>query len=163
MKQIITFFIITCLGGCYGKVPEKTGKEGTTIPSFNLLLTDSTTWLNTSNIPQGQPFGLFIFSPFCPFCRAQTQEIIDNIQELKNIQFYFVSGYPFPVVKEFYKKYQLSKFPNITTGIDTSNAVATYFQAKGIPYLAIYRKDKKLNHSFMGKISSDQIQRVAND
>jgi hypothetical protein len=38
-----------------------------------------------------------------------------------------------------------------------------YFDAPGIPYLAIYNKDKKLNQAFLGKISGNQIKKVAEE
>ena len=40
------------LAGCYAKDAEKTGHEGEKIPSFNLLLSDSTTYFNTKNVPE---------------------------------------------------------------------------------------------------------------
>jgi len=163
MKQITLIFIITCLAGCFGVEPQKTGKEGKPMPELNLLLTDSTTWLHTSKIPSGKPVALFFYSPYCPFCKAQTKEIIEEMDELKNIQFYFISNFPIQTVKEFKKVYQLEKYSNIITGIDTSHFVNDYFEAPGIPYLAIYGKDKKLNKTFLGKISGNQIKKVAEE
>ncbi|WP_205513196.1 TlpA family protein disulfide reductase [Longitalea arenae] len=161
MKYIILIFIIACLAGCFGAEPQKTGKEGQPMPEFSLLLTDSLTVLNTGNISTGKPVVLFYFSPYCPYCKVLTEEIIEEIDELKNIQFYFVSIYPISDLKLYYNYFKLAKFPNITIGQDIAQFVSTYFQMPGVPYTAIYGKDKKLNNAFIGKLSANQLKRVA--
>lgn len=163
MKQISLLFIIVCLAGCFGATPEKNGLEGKPLPAFNILLTDSITWFNTNAIPAGKPVALFYFSPFCPYCRAQTEEIIDDINKLKDIQFYFVTTFSYSLMKQYYNKYQLSKYPNITMGVDTGHFVQNYFKPAGLPFMAIYGKDKKLNKSFLGKIYTNQLQKVAEE
>jgi thiol-disulfide isomerase/thioredoxin len=161
MKKLSIAFIITCIVGCFGAEPEKTGMEGKPLPGFNLLSPDSSTWINTSQAPKDKPVVLYYFSPYCPFCKAQTKEIIEDMDKLKGIQFYFITPFPFADMKMFSKEYELGKYPNISTGFDTSNAMGNYFEASAVPYLAIYGKNKKLNNTFEGKIFSSQIKKVA--
>jgi thiol-disulfide isomerase/thioredoxin len=163
MKQVLLFFIITAFASCFGVTPQKTGKEGKPMPDLNILLTDSITWINTSHIPTGKPVALLYYSPYCPYCKALTQEIIEEMDELKNIQFYFISSFPIPTLKAYSKAYQLAKYPNIKTGWDSSHLMQEYFDAPGIPYLAIYNKEKNLNQAFLGKISGNQIKQVAEE
>lgn len=161
MKPISLILFIICLIGCFGQNPENTGLEGKSLPDFKLLLPDSTTYFNTSSISPGKPIVLFYFSPYCPYCRAQTKEIIEDIDKLKDIQFYFITSFPFTAMKNYYEKYQLGKYPNITIGLDSSHFVSDYFEMAGVPYLAIYGKDKKLNKAFMGKLFSSQLKKIA--
>jgi thioredoxin-related protein len=163
MKQIFFILIVVLLAGCFGSTAEKTGKEGWPIPEFSVLLLDSTTWLNTHNFAKGKPLALFYFSPNCPHCQAQTKEIIEEMDNLKDIQFYFISHFAINKLKPYIKTYELSKYPNIVTALDTSNILSNYFGAPGVPYLAIYNKDKKLNKSFLGEISGNQIKQVAEE
>jgi thiol-disulfide isomerase/thioredoxin len=163
MKQISIIFIITCLVGCFGSTPEKTGQEGKTLPNFNLLLPDSVTWINTSHVPTNKPLVLFYFNPHCPYCRAQTKDIIEDMDKLKNIQFYFITPFSFREMKSYYKEFQLAKYANITMGRDTANFMGDYFEITGVPYMAIYNKDKKLKKAFMGKIYSSQLKKVAEE
>jgi len=163
MKQLILLFTIAALAGCFGSEPQKTGKEGKPMPDFSLLLLDSTTKMHTRDIPTGKPIVLFCFSPYCPYCKAQTKKIVEDMDRLKDIQFYFISNFPLPSVKEFYKEYQLAKYPNITIGIDSAQSVSDYFEISGIPYLAIYGKNKILNKSFMGSIYISQLKKVAEE
>jgi thiol-disulfide isomerase/thioredoxin len=160
MKLILVFAIFLILS-CNSSQPTKTGLEGKTLPTFNLLLADSTTWFNTKNIPEGKPTVLISYSPRCPYCRAQMEEIVEDIDKLKEIQFYLITTYPFQEMKHFYAQYKLNKYNNIISGRDTANFLANYFEATAVPYLAIYGKEKKLKEVFVGKIYSSQIKKAA--
>jgi thiol-disulfide isomerase/thioredoxin len=157
MKKLIIALTITILAGCFGAEPQKTGKEGKLIPEFTLLLTDSTTQLQSRNIPNDKPIVFFYFSPYCPYCKAQTKEIIENMEKLKGINFYFISNFALTDVKNFCEEYQLKKYPNITTGLDTARTISTYFEITAVPYIAILGKNKLLNKTFIGKVSSSEL------
>lgn len=163
MKQLILLFTIALLAGCFGSEPQKTGLEGKPLPDFSMLLPDSTTWVRSRDIPTGKPIVLFYLSPYCPYCKAQTKEIIEDMHKLKNIQFYFITSFPLPDFKYFCKEYQLEKYSNITTGLDTAHAISDYFEIQSVPYIAIYKKDKILNKTFIGKIYSSQIKKAAEE
>lgn len=163
MRYLIFLFIIICLASCFGKEPEtaKTGLEGKPLPAFQLQLPDSITYLNTANITPGKPMAIFYFSPFCPYCRAQTTEIIEDMDRLKEIQFYFVTPLPYRNMKDFYDEYNLGKYPNIITGVDTAHFINDYFELTGVPFMAVYDKNKILNKAFLGKVYSSQIKKAA--
>ena len=163
MKYILISIFAVSLYGCFGKTPEKTALKGKPIPSFKLLLPDSTTWYDTKDIPSGKPVVLLYFGPHCPYSRAQMEEIIKDMDILKDIRFYVFTPYPFREMKDFYNHYQLNKYPNIVTGMDTKNFFGDYFEARGVPYTAIYGKDRRLNESFIGKIYGSQIKEVADN
>jgi hypothetical protein len=157
MKQAIVLLIITALFGCYGSEPEKTGLEGKPLPSFKLLLTDSTTYIDTKNIPKGKPIVLFYYGPYCPYSKAQMEEIIDDINVFNNVQIYVFMTGRFRDMKTFYTHYRLDKYKNIVAGLDFSGFFRQYFELIGVPFIAIYNKDMKLNKAFVGKINSKQI------
>jgi peroxiredoxin len=164
MKYLI-LLIITGLISCYNqsKDPIKTGLEGKPLPTFNVMLSDSITFLNSNQLPAEKPIAVFYFSPVCPYCRAQTEEIIDEMDKVKDLQFLFVTNYPVQALKNFSKEYELEKYSNITIGVDTAHFVSKYFETKSVPYMAIYGKDRKLNNSFLGNIHSSQIKKVAEE
>jgi hypothetical protein len=85
------------------------------------------------------------------------------MDQLKDIQFYFVTSYPTAALKSFCNEYKLAQYPNITAGTDTANFVSDYFEITLVPYIAIYNKNKKLNKTFTGKIYSSQLKKVAED
>jgi thiol-disulfide isomerase/thioredoxin len=161
MRNISFFILLVGLASCYGKKPQKTGLEGKPMPSFDLLLPDSMTTFSTGSIPEGQPVVLYYFGPNCPYSKAQMKEIVDNIGTLRDIRFYVFTTWPFDEMKSFYEHYELKKYPNIITGLDYNAFFVDYFKAQGVPYMAIYGKDKKLNKAFVGKVYSSQIKSSA--
>jgi len=165
LKMKITASIILWLfiASCYSHTPEKNGLKGKALPSFTLLLADSATYFNTSNVAAGKPSAFFYFGPHCPYSKAQMETIIDNIKILKDIQFYIFTATTFPEMKSFYDHFKLGKYENIKAGIDTSGFFQDYFKVRGVPFMAIYGKDKKLNESFYGETSSDLILKTAEE
>ena len=148
--------------GCYGVEPEKTGLEGKPIPSFEILLPDSSTYIDTKSIQTDKPVVLFYYGPYCPYSRAQMQEMIENISIMKKIQFILITNAPFSDMKKFCAHYGIDKYKNITAGIDYNNFLGDYYKITGVPFTAIYDKNKKLISAFTGKIFVKQIIRTIN-
>lgn len=162
MKSII-FYLILFVGvrGCFQNQPTvHTEMEGKPIPSFKLLSVDSTGQINTDNITS-YPIVLFYFSPNCPYCRAQTETIVKNIQSLKQIQFYFFSNFPLTPIRNFSEKYQLNKFENIVVGQDYENFFGDHFKTPGVPYMAVYGKNKLLKQVLIGTVNPSLLKDIA--
>lgn len=140
---------------------SKTGLEGRPLFSFDLLLTDSLTHLNTSDIPKGQPFIVFGFDPYCTHCQAETDDIIKHISEFKNIHIYYITPYPFDRMKAFYDHFKLARFPNITMGRDPKSQFFSYFKVKVIPYAAIFDSQKRLKMVFASQTSAEKLAHAA--
>jgi peroxiredoxin len=134
MKQLIVIISMVFMASCFSKEPAKSGKEGKPMPEFSLLAMDSITVIRSSEILKDKPSVLFYFSPYCPFCKAQTKDMIENMEELKDIQFYFISAFPFAALKEYQKSYQLAKYPNIIVARDSTDDLSRYFEITGVPY-----------------------------
>ena len=154
--------ILIGISGCQNRnQPLKTGLEGNQLPAFNLLLPNGTTTINTLSDAGNQSVVLFYFSPQCPYCRNQMKEIIDRISFLNNIKFYVFTSWPLKETQSFYKEYELYKYQNLVVGVDYKNFFKEHFKAQGVPYMAIYGKDKKLKHAFIGNVNTKQIKEVA--
>ena len=160
MKQLLILFFVFCIVGCSNKNPYAAALELKPLPSFSLLLPDSTTWVNTENIRPDKPVVMFFFSPHCPYCHAQMNDIMDNIGKLKNIQFYLVTSFSVPDMKQFYNEYKLADYPNIIVGRDSANFSGKYFKTPGVPFTAVFGKDKIPNKFFLGKAASSQIKKA---
>jgi len=163
MKRIIIVGLSLCLLSCHRNYRPaiKTGFEGTTLPAFNILLSDSTTQLNTASIPEGKSIVMLFYSPQCPYCRAEMTNIMKNMSTMAGIRFYIFTNFPFGQFKAFAEHYQFYKYANIVAGQDYTNFFMEHFKPLGIPYTAIYTKDKKLNQAFMGLMPADQIKSIA--
>lgn len=157
MKKIATIAIIACLMSCHEKTQVKTGHEGELLPSFNLLLTDSTTHFNTQNIQPGQPFVLIFIGTHCPFSRAQIEDILIDAKSLQNFHFYIFAVESLLELKEFYNHYKLDHYSNFTIGLDHDHFFARHFNDLSVPYLAIYDENKRLKQVFIGKTPVSEI------
>lgn len=161
MKFHIALIFVSVLVGCYARVPEKTGLEGKPIPHFTMLFPDSTTYFNTEHISTNSPTVFVYFGPYCVYSRAQTQEIVDYIDKLKGIKFYFITTAGIREMNEFKKEFKLDKYSNIFVGNDYTHFFADYFEAGGVPFIAIYNNRGLLNAAFQGKVSPKQIKNCA--
>lgn len=138
----------------------KTGLEGRLLPSFNLLLPDSSTYLNTTDIPAGKPLIFVGFSPVCVHCQTETRAIIKNIDRFKDARIYFVTTYPFTDMKVYYQYFKLAAYPNITMGADTKDYFFPYFKAHSIPYFAIYDSKKRLKQAIVGEYDINALAKI---
>lgn len=153
--------VLILAASCRGNSGIKTGLEGNPIPDFDLILQDSVTHFPTSTLVQGQPVVFFDFSPWCPYCRAEMEDIIAHMGSLKNIHFCLVTIFPMKDMQGFYKHYHLERYPNITVGVDYKDYFGHYFKAPGVPYIAVYNREQKLKTSFIGKTDISDIRALA--
>lgn len=163
-KTVTYSIVLLCLltlSGCKDAKPSiKAGLEGKSLPSFAILLQDSSV-LNTSNITAGKPFAIFYFSPQCPYCRAQTKTIVNNIEDLQEMDIYMVSSYSLPAITKYVQENGLSKYKNIITGKDTANFIASYYEVPGVPFIAVYDGNKKLNKAYLGQVTGSKLKNAA--
>ena len=161
-KILLYALVVVCISGCYGRTPViTTGLEGKSMPSFELLLLDSTTHFNTFSIPQGKPVVFFSFATWCPYCKAQLKDLISEIENLKDIQFLMLTTSKYSELKLFYEHYKIYDYSNIIMGIDQSYFFAGYFNTNAVPFFAIYGKDRKLKQVLKGQSSINLIKEIA--
>jgi hypothetical protein len=111
---------------------------------------DSVTQLNSNQIPLGHPVVIMYFDPGCVHCQDETKSIVANIDSLKNVQIYLLTPMPYKELMGFYNTFHLSRYKNITVGIETEHTFYEAFKPTGIPYLAIYNSQKKLIKIYKG-------------
>jgi thioredoxin-related protein len=162
MKYISLTLLLFGMFGC-NDTHTKTlsGLEGQPLPSFNMLLPDSATYLKSENIPSSKPFVIFYFSPHCPFCRAMTEKVKDDIKTVKDVGFYFIAQAPMEQIRKYGQEYGLFKYQNITLAQVTDTSFSKYFQIQSVPYLAVYSSKKKLKEVLIGVSDVDVIKEIA--
>jgi cytochrome oxidase Cu insertion factor (SCO1/SenC/PrrC family) len=160
MRKLWILLLLAGLVSCSTRDPQETGKEGKPLPEFSLLSKDSTTF-STKIIPAGKPTVLFYFGTHCPYSHAQMEEIIGHIDELQDLNIYMITTAPYNEMMEFYKQYSLQDYPNIIMTRDVNNFFGDYYKAPGVPFLAIYRKNKIMHEAYVGKLDADEIKSSA--
>jgi thiol-disulfide isomerase/thioredoxin len=114
------------------------------LPPFKLLLLDSSSQLNTNDIPKGKPSVLIFFSPDCDHCQRQTESIVKNMDSLHNVNLFFITVDAFDRMKLFNEVYKLSRYANIVVGRDYTFFFPYHFKNAQPPYNAIYDSHKRL-------------------
>jgi len=115
------------------------------LPMFNILTPDSTLF-STYDIPEGNPVAFFFFDPDCKHCQAATTLLLNGMDSIKNIDFYFVSfQHNLKQIQEFYDKNEMKKYKNIKLiGRDPEYFFNAFYDIKFTPDLILYNKYKKL-------------------
>jgi len=152
MKNVLVIAFTTLFTAC-----TTHPNVGESFPSFDLLLADSVTRLNTATIKEGDPIVLLYFSPDCEHCQKETEAILKHMSAMKEAQFYFVTNDPFDKLKVFKGYYKLDRYPNITLGRDEQFFLLRHFKGAYPPYLVLYDRQKRQRVAFQGDTPVDTI------
>jgi hypothetical protein len=119
---------------------------GSPLPSFQILLLDGQTIVDTKTINNSRPTVFLLFSPDCNHCAELSQSIIQHISAFDSVNLCMVST-PAPLkdIQTFVQENKLLDFEQITVGQDFNFFLGSYFRADTVPYAIIYNKDKKLS------------------
>jgi thioredoxin-related protein len=131
------------------------------LPDFKLLLTDSSTSFYTEQLSKKKNTILMSFSPDCDHCKNQTKELIEHIEQLKDVQIVMATTYPFNMMKDFYTAYNIAKYKNIIMGRDVLFFFPKYYQNHYLPLITIYNKKGELQHYFDGGAPTVQLIQLA--
>jgi thiol-disulfide isomerase/thioredoxin len=132
-------------------------KRFPTVPPFKLLMLDSTSYFTKNDLKKNKPVLLIVFNPDCEHCKHETEEIINNIDSLKNVQIIMATIMSFDLMKSFYEKYDLQRFHNITVGKDVQYTLPSFYQMHFMPYLAMYNKKGNLLATFEGSMKIEDL------
>ena len=156
MKNLIILLLCTGLLSChFGQ--ENSIANYSTLPSFDMLLTDSTTLLHARDIPVGKPLVLVYFRPDCPHCQVETKSILNDIDSLRNFQICLLANAPIEDLRIYSQYYHLNQYTNIIIGKDYQNSFAHVFKPNAVPFVAIYNEKRKLAKIYYGEISVNTL------
>ncbi|QJB39081.1 hypothetical protein HF324_14905 [Chitinophaga oryzae] len=119
------------------------------LPSFNILLLDSASVLNTKNFSDSDDLVMFLFDPYCEHCRAETESIVNSMEILKRKQFCFISVAKIEDLRSFSKNYRLDRFQNIHVGVDTGFVYIQSFRVRNVPHTTVFSRNR-LRKVFVG-------------
>lgn len=137
--------------------------QNPTLPSFEILLEDSTTMFNTKDIPTGKPTVLMYFSPDCDHCALVVRKIKEHNKDFKKAHIYMSTPMSLAATKEFSKELEIDKMDNITIGKDHAFFVIKYYKITSFPFLAVYDSNKQLVGAFHANADfNDVVKAVKN-
>lgn len=154
MTKFLTVLVIACFvaAGSFAQQDSTAPPTYTLypLPQFSVLLPDSATWFTKKDLPKNKRTVLMIFSPDCEHCQHETELIKQHISDFKHTQLLMVTPMDFGKMHEFYKKYGLDQYKNITVGYDPKFFFTSYFKMRMFPFIAIYDKKYTLLKTFEG-------------
>lgn len=149
MKKLLILLSLVIIAGCTQAQQNKPNIEN--IPPFHILKTDST-WFTPANLKKDKPVMIIYFSPDCGHCQHLMYEMKPEMKKLGDVQIVMVTFTEFTMlkmIKNFYRDFDLAKYPNITVGTEGhSYIVQRYYQVASTPYIAIYDRKGKLVKGF---------------
>ena len=154
MKKILLFAIFVSILACRHRAVNPYDPN---LPGISMLLMDSVTRIHTADIPEGEPIVFIYFQPDCIHCQEETTAILQDIASLKAVRIYMLTPSFRPVLRHFYEYYKLAGYTNIKVGVDEGMRFYTYFNARKIPFLAVYNKDRQLIKAHAGTFSVDNL------
>jgi len=131
-------------------------KQNRNIPAFTVQ-TVSNGKFSSQKLKKNTPLIVMFFSPGCDHCIDQFEDMTKRMNQLKSYQILMVTIQPLEELAAFNKKYQISKYPNVITGVDTDYFFPPFYQIANFPHFAFYDKAGKLIGTFEGNISVDNI------
>ncbi|HEV8286688.1 MAG TPA: thioredoxin family protein [Chitinophagaceae bacterium] len=163
MKRIVLFLpfvLITLICFCQQDSTLPPYKRFPTLPPFKLLKIDSSSYFTKYDLKKNKPVVIILFNPDCEYCKHETEEIIKNMDQLKNVQIIMTTVMSFDMMKSFAEKYELQKFENIIVGRDFQYTLPSFYQIHFMPYLAMYDKKGNLLTTFEGAMKIDDLVNV---
>jgi thiol-disulfide isomerase/thioredoxin len=134
-----------------------------TIPPFHLLKLDSATYLTKDDLRKNRRTIVMFFSPDCEHCKHQTEAILADFKDFKDIEIVMATYQPFAEMKDFNEHYKIYDHPNILIGRDEKFVLPPFYKIKNLPYLALYDKKGNLITTFEGTQKVDTLLSAFNE
>lgn len=133
-----------------------------TVPSFKILLMDSSTYFYKYQLKKNTPTIIVYFNPDCDHCQHDAQKIVDTIKAFNNAQFVFVSYAAFGEIKKFATTYKLNEQKNIKVGRDEKYFIPVFFKVRFTPFVAVYDALGNLVRVFEGGTTMKKLVELVN-
>jgi thiol-disulfide isomerase/thioredoxin len=151
MKRILLLFCLAIAAGC-SNAQTKFYTPPPTIPPYHILTTDSV-FATPASLKRNKPVMIIYFAPDCSHCRHLMAEMKPVMKDFRGIQVVMVTfvnpEQQMSSIKNFYKDFDLKKYPNFTVGTEGyTYVVQRYYQVATTPYIAIYDKYHKLSQAY---------------
>lgn len=159
MKRYFFICGLALFLGCREKPRPVAGE----IPSFDILLSDSLTHIDLGKIKPGTPVALLYFSPDCEHCQKETIDIIQHMDSLQQVRFYFITNDSVDRIRVFRNVYHLGKYTNISLGWDNQFLFPRHFNGAYPPYLVLYDRHLRQLGSFEGEVGAGKMIHLINN
>jgi cytochrome oxidase Cu insertion factor (SCO1/SenC/PrrC family) len=159
MNKTILFFILFSIGKIataqtdtsllYLKFP--------TVAPFTIIKVPDSTKFTKADLKKKKAVLIMGFSPDCEHCQHETEQLLAHIDLFKKVQIVMITPLDYKYILEFYNKYELAKYPNITIGRDPIWFIGNFYGIKNFPAIYLYNKKGKFVQAFDGSVPVEKI------
>jgi cytochrome oxidase Cu insertion factor (SCO1/SenC/PrrC family) len=153
---LLVFLALATLTSSAQTDNEPAYKRFPTVPPLSLLSPDSTTF-SKDNLSKNKPTIIMYFNPLCDHCQHQMEDMIRRMDEFAGIQIVLATYAPMNELTDFIAKYNLAKYPNISSGRDTKYMLQPFYKMTGLPYQALYDAKGNLVTTYEGNVKIDTV------
>jgi thioredoxin-related protein len=162
VRTLFAFLFAVMTFAAKAQQDETPYKRFPSIPPFELLNLDSSTYFKKADLQKNQPLLLMVFNPECDHCQHQVQEMLIDIESFKNVQIVMATPEDFDKMKAFNEKYNLAKYSNIHVGRYTKFFLPPFYRMRNLPYLALYNRKGELITTFDGNATTEELVKAFN-
>lgn len=166
MRRIFKVVIILIVIGLLGymvyqiagniKARKELSEQIQSLPDFEFQVINGEVF-KSSDIKVDLPVVVVYFNPNCEECQYEIQQIRDNISLFQDVQILLVSPVKKEVLLEFYDKYNLDKYSQITVLLDHKDNFHTVFGPASYPTIFIYNKLHQLIKRYKGETKVEAV------
>lgn len=155
MKKLIFYFVLFL---AVLLITSAVSGQSNKIPPFQMMQADGKIF-KAQYLPFGKPIVIIYFSPDCEECQKLTKELLERMEEFKNVSFAMITYQPVEMVAQYVSKNNLGKYPNIFVGTEGSTLfVRNYYDIMLFPFMTLYNKDGDLIVKYTSKqVSVDDL------
>jgi thiol-disulfide isomerase/thioredoxin len=160
VKYIFSFsllLIVSLQGFCQADSSAPVYLRFPTVPQFTLYTAPDSSAFSKANLKKNKPLVFMIFSPECEHCQHETEALLANIDKFRNAQIVMVTYLPYEEMVEFYRKYKIHDYPEITMARDTKFFFPVFFKVRNLPSIYVYDRKGDFKKSFEGSVKIDSI------
>ncbi|MEO8765625.1 MAG: thioredoxin, partial [Ginsengibacter sp.] len=127
------------------------------IPQFTVFKAPDSTAFSRDNLQKKKPVVFMIFSPECEHCQRETDTLLAHIDKMKDAQIVMITYLPYEEMIQFYKKYKIADYPQITMARDTKFFFPVFFKVRNLPSIYVYDKKGDFRKNFEGSVKIDSV------
>jgi len=127
------------------------------IPQFTVYKAPDSAAFSRNNLQKSKPVVFMIFSPECEHCQRETDTLLAQIDKMKDAQIVMITYLPYAEMIEFYKKYNIAHYPQITMARDTKFFFPVFFKVRNLPSIYVYDKKGDFKRNFEGSVRIDLL------
>jgi thiol-disulfide isomerase/thioredoxin len=134
-----------------------TYKKYPDVPLFSIIKVPDSTTFTKADLVKNKPLVLIMFSPDCEHCQREMDSLEKHFDLFKKAQIVMATPLDYFHVKDFYTKYKVADYPNITIGKDPVWYLGGFYNVRNFPTIVVYDKHGQFVKLFEGSVAVAKV------